>query len=99
MNFLLLKFWFKKWFKKKNYKKTGRFFKMTYPNQKDKIRIGDRVIVHPSSTSMSRVPFEATIVKHWVNWADTPCYELCTYVKDGYHAVMNDYLYQRLEKI
>ena len=81
---------------RRDFQHTKKYLKMNYPNTNEKIRIGDAVIVHPTATSMCQNPFEAKIIKYWVNWIDYPCYELCTFVEDGYPVVFNDYLYQRL---
>lgn len=71
------------------------------------LKIGDKVWVNPSynpnnpktGKSMSRTRFKAIIILKYMNWAIDPQYELCTSVKGGHDAVMNDYLFDRLEKI
>lgn len=60
---------------------------------------GDRVIVHPTKSSKSTIPHEAIIVIEIINWVGGASYELCTWVPGGYKAVLNEYLFNRLELI
>lgn len=69
----------------------GREYQIGAP---EKLRVGDTVIVHPAirtdgTPSTAREPFEAIII---LNRS-----KLCTMVPRRHTAVMNDYLFGRLE--
>lgn len=87
------------------YGKTSKFFLMKYMHGDGRLHIGDRVKVHPhidefgSITSQSGFSFISTIIQKDIKWCDGEMVEICTDVKGGYSAVMNDYLFSRLEKI
>lgn len=66
------------------------------------LQVGDTVIVHPAirsdgSLSDAREPFEAKIVIRLVNWVGGAEEEICTYVEGKHAAVLNDYLFGRLQ--
>lgn len=63
------------------------------------LEYGDVVWVHPSERSISREPFKAIILFLWIKWTENPCVEVMTNVIGGYSAVMNEYLFNRLELI
>lgn len=58
----------------------------------DKLEIGDTVIVHPTPTSNSKKPFNTQITAQELNF----CAPFQTVILSGY-AVINDYLFDRLE--
>lgn len=62
-----------------------------------KLKIGDKVIIHPSTTSITRNKYEATIVLKLWNWESGAKKELSTHVEGGHIALLNDYLFSRLE--
>lgn len=67
------------------------------------LRVGDKCICHPTEYSQSREPFEVEIVIREINWhSSSQGYsgkweEVCTNVIDKHSAVMNEYLFSRLE--
>ncbi len=62
-----------------------------------KLRIGDKVFIHPSTTSITRKKYEATIVLKLWNWGSGSKKELSTHVDGGHIALINDYLFSRME--
>jgi hypothetical protein len=84
------------------YENTSKFYDKSYiVNNKKGYRLleGDTVLIHPTNTSISRKPYQAKIVLRPINWTGVGSYELCTEVKDGHAAVINDYLFNRLELV
>lgn len=84
------------------FSRTDKFVGMTYKVNNTNGRIlrkGDKVIVHPTTDSEAREPFEAEIIFEFVNWTHRPSIEVCTNVPGKHSAVMNDYLFNRLEPI
>lgn len=85
-----------------SFSRTDKFVGMKYvinnPNGKF-LRKGDKVIVHPTQDSEARKPFEAYIIFEYVKWTHRPSIEVCTNVPGKHSAVMNDYLFNRLEPI
>lgn len=64
-----------------------------------KLQIGDYCIVHPViERSQSQYKFRVKIIAKEINWVPNPCFELCTKKRFGHSAVINDYLFFRLEK-
>lgn len=61
------------------------------------LKIGDKVIIHPTTKSISQKPYEATIIYTSINWSSGTERELCTHVEGGHMAVINDYLFSRME--
>lgn len=86
---------------------TKRYYNLRYKLSWSKLNIGDNVWVKPcknpnnkeTGLSISRKKFKAKIQLRKINWVGYPKYELCTFVKGGHAAVINDYLFNRLEKI
>ena len=62
-----------------------------------RLKIGDIVIVHPTEKSISTKPFEAVIINKTLRWTTGIKKEVCTHVTGNHSAVMNDYLFNRLE--
>lgn len=87
------------------YGKTDKFFLKKYPHGNGRLRVGDVVNVRPYADdngvilSESKTNFIAVIVECDIRWVDGQKKELCTHVQGGYSAVINDYLFSRLEKI
>lgn len=85
-----------------DYQNTKQFINATYKigsKKKRRLQIGDRVIVHPTPTSQSRKSYHAEIISKTINWTSLPCLEICTFVIGKHTAVMNEYLFNRLEPI
>lgn len=63
------------------------------------LNIGDTVTVHPViGRSQASQPYEAKIIEQEIDWVTGLRNELCTTVKGGHSAVINDYLFDRLQK-
>lgn len=85
-----------------DYKHSGFFFEAMYliNNPQGRVlRLNDVVIVHPTEKSQSREPYIAVIVSKFINWTVDPGFEICTTVPGKHSAVMNEYLFERLEPI
>ena|SRR5690606_12392390 len=81
-----------------------RFLGMRYPNGLPRrLKVYDKVIVHPARRwdgviiSTAKEPFEAWIITERKPWKNGSQHELCTWVPGGHSAVINDYLFSRLQ--
>lgn len=76
----------------------GRQYIVNNPHGRS-LKHGDDVIVHPvPGKSQATIPFAAKVLFLWIKWIDNKqCVEACTHVYGGYSAVINDYLFSRLE--
>ena len=62
------------------------------------LKIGSKVIIHPTKNSISIKPYEATIIYKTITWPNGGVEkELYTHVEGGHTAVINDYLFSRME--
>ncbi len=87
-----------------DFKKTEQFLGKQYlinNDDGDTLQAGDWVIVHPTETSVMRVPYLGRIVIIWWDWVNEPSYELSMMAMNGYNytACLNDYCFGRLEKV
>lgn len=88
-------------------KHTENFYGKEYVNNNPehrKLAIGDICLVNPTPVSHSKEPYKVQIVLKPFNWTHTgPSVELCTDLlsldRKGYHAVINNELFSRLEPI
>jgi len=84
------------------YQKTSRFLGKTYEKDNPglkRLEIGDYCLVHPTENSISRKPYKIKIIVANINWAAGASDEICTTVKGGQKAVLNDYLFSRLSPL
>lgn len=84
------------------YERTSRFLGKRYLRNNSAghtLKIGDVCMVHPTATSQMRKPYEVTIIEKEINWVGPPSVEICAHKDGGHSAVMNDYLFARLEPI
>lgn len=85
--------------------KTNQFLDRQYENttKVKKLSVGDICIVHPTPTSQSKKPYKVQIVFEYINWVDKPSVEICTSLhsifEKGHTAVLNEYLFNKLEPI
>lgn len=87
------------------YGKTDKFYLRRYAHGTGRLRVGDVVNVRPFVdsdgviVSQAKTNFVAVIIECDVNWCSGKQKELCTMVEGQHSAVINDYLFSRLERI